>query len=250
MTSIFIDEVLAEEEKKTEEENKESTEKTPEVDKSRADPDGDNAGGLNPGQGMGSFTRTAPDAPPGIYIIRNNSTVRKDRALIGWLQAGAGQEKGTYPKELLSIILEMKEEIKQLSFEETYRMQQIKEELEREKDNIWYDATTMISVMLGYLLITYAVAVVVIYWFDVFNVYTRGSILMIISFGKWYPVSDKANLHIPRNQTNPKYVDFKDILIRAGIIIVIAVMFIRITPIISFIVNIKNEIAVRMGGLG
>lgn len=250
MTSIFIDEVLAEEEKKPEEENKEATEKNQEVDKSRADPDGENAGGLNPGQGMGSFTRIAPDAPPGIYIIRNNSTVRKDRALIGWLQAGAGQEKGTYPKELLSIILEMKEEIKQLSFEETYRMQQIKEELEREKDNIWYDATTMISVMLGYLLITYAVAVVVIYWFDVFNVYTRGSLLMIISFGKWYPVSDKANLHIPRNQTNPKYVDFKDILIRVGIIIVIAVMFIRITPIISFIVNIKNEIAVRMGGLG
>lgn len=246
MTSIFIDEVLAEEDKKTEE----STEQNQEVDTSRADPGGDNAGGLNPGQGMGSFTRTAPDAPPGIYIIRNNSTVRKDRALIGWLQAGAGQEKGTYPKELLSIILEMKEEIKQLSFEETYRMQQIREELEREKDNIWYDATTMISVMLGYLLITYAVLVVVIYWFDVFNVYTRGSILMVISFGKWYPVSDKANLHIPKNQTNPKYVDFKDILIRAGIIIVIAVMFIRITPIISFIVNIKNEIAVRLGGLG
>lgn len=246
MTSIFIDEVLAEEDKKTEE----STEQNQEVDTSRADPGGDNAGGLNPGQGMGSFTRTAPDAPPGIYIIRNNSTVRKDRALIGWLQAGAGQEKGTYPKELLSIILEMKEEIKQLSFEETYRMQQIREELEREKDNIWYDATTMISVMLGYLLITYAVLVVVIYWFDVFNVYTRGSILMVISFGKWYPVSDKANLHIPKNQTNPKYVDFKDILIRAGIIIVIAVMFIRITPIISLIVNIKNEIAVRLGGLG
>lgn len=255
MTSIFIDEVLAEEKEKenTNETNKEveNTEnKNPGADPSRADPTGDNAGGLNPGQGMGSFTRTAPDAPPGIYIIRNNSTVRKDRALIGWLQAGAGQEKGTYPKELLSIILEMKEEIKQLSFEETYRMQQIKEELEREKDNIWYDATTMISVMVGYLLITYAMVVVVIYWFDVFNVYTRGSIMMIISFGKWYPVSDKANLHIPKNQTNPKYVDFKDILIRAGIIIVIAVMFIRITPIISFIVNIKNEIAVRMGGLG
>lgn len=251
MTSIFLDEVLAETNKKEEEKTEEKTpDDKQKVDESRADPDGDNANGLNPGQGMGSFVRKEADAPLGIYIIRNNSTVRKDRALIGWLQAGAGQARGAYPRELLSIILEMREEIKQLSFEETYRMQQIKEELEREKDNIWYDATTMISVMLGYLLITYAILVVVIYWFDVFNVYTRGSVMMVISFGKWYPVSDKANLHISKNQTNPKYVDFKDILIRAGIIIVIAVMFIRITPIISFIVNIKNEIAVRLGGLG
>lgn len=184
------------------------------------------------------------------YCIRNN-TYLNDPDLISWLKTDTAQSL-TYVNAdaLLSKILgDFSGGLEKLSYEDWKRMQEIKAFLQGEKDMWIVHVMNIMSILMGVGLIVFAVLFMMAYWVDIFNTFSKVSILEMVSFGNMYPVAEKDTIEmLPDRGGKVKYVTFKDVLILGLIMIAIGILFMNSEVLVSFIVDIYNYIMYLLGG--
>ena len=129
-------------------------------------------------------------------------------------------------------------------------MQDIKDELNYKKDTWLIRVMNVLSMIMGTILIIFAVLFMMAYWVDIFNTFSDISILHFISFGNLYPVADKmTESYLKNSMTNTKFVTFKDVVILAIIMIACGILFLNTFTLINFIVHVFNYLMFLFGGV-
>lgn len=183
-------------------------------------------------------------------IIRNNRYIN-DSELISWLQTDTARSITYVDADTLlkKITGDFIDELEKLTYEDWLKMQEIKSELQYNKDTWLIRVLNVVSIVMGVFLIIFAILICLAYWIDIFNTLTDFSILQFISFGNLYPVENKDLLpYISEEKSATKYVTFKDVLVIAGICCGLAVLFMNVTTLISWIVQLYNYIMFVLGG--
>lgn len=185
------------------------------------------------------------------YIIRNNRYV-KDESLIEWLKTDQARSKSFVDADTLlaKITGDFTDSLGKLTYEDWKLMQNIKSELEYNKDMWLIRLFNVVSIVFGVFLIIFAILFMLAYWVDVFNTLTDFSILQFISFGNLYPITtDETGAYLSNIRgLKTKYVKFKDVLFIALCMIAMGILFMNVTTIVSIIVNMYNYILYTVGG--
>lgn len=185
------------------------------------------------------------------YIVRNNKYFDVDEDLISWLRGDLARSMTYVDADtlLMKILGDFTNNMGKITYEEYMRMEEIRRELQYDKD-MWLVRTfNVMSLVMGVSLIIFAILLIMFYWLDIFNSFTSFSVVQFISMGNLYPIWDKDTIpYVPMNSDKVKYVTFKDILIRAFIIAVLGLLFMNTSTIIELIINIYNYIMFIFGG--
>lgn len=184
-------------------------------------------------------------------LIRNNMYIN-DSELLAWLRTDTARSITYVDADTLlaKITGDFVNGLKKLSFEDWSRMQDIKAELSHNKDMWLVRVFNIMSIVMGVFLFIFAVLICMVYWIDIFNTFSRVSLLQFVSMGRLYPVEDKDMIpYIGMNDSGVKYVTFKDVLILAAIFIVMGFFFLNVSTVITFIVKLYNYIMYVLGGL-
>lgn len=185
------------------------------------------------------------------YIVRNNNYI-KDESLIEWLKTNEAKSNTFVDSDYLiaKITGDFTNSLGKLTYADWKKMQDIKNELNNDKEMWLVRIINITSMVLGIVLIIFAILFIMAYWVDIFNTFSDFSILQFISFGNLFSVSDKETGGYIENikGLQTKYVDFKDVLIISCIMIAIGLLFLNVSVLIKFIINIFNYIMFVFGG--
>lgn len=176
------------------------------------------------------------------FFIRNNSYVH-DESLIEWLKTDTAEAlMYVDAEELLAKILgDFSDNITELTYQEWLAMQEIKSELQYNKDRWLIDVMNVVSMVLGIALIIFAVLFILAYWIDIFNTIGDFSILQYVSFGNLYAISsDDMGFYMENQHGTCKYVTFKDVLIISCVMLAFGLLFLNIEVVITFILYLYN----------
>ena len=186
------------------------------------------------------------------YIVRNNMYYEiEGNDLVDWLSTDLARSMTYVDADALlaKIKGDFTNKLGKITYEEYMRMQEIRRELQYDKD-MWLVRTfNVASLVMGCFLIVFAILLVLFYWFDQFNAFTSFSLVQFVSMGNLYPVWDKDIVpYVPMNSDKVKFVTFKDILIIAFILVVMGILFVNVGTIVEFIINVYNYIMFIFGG--
>ncbi len=175
----------------------------------------------------------------GFMLIRNNNYI-DDSTLIDWLNSSVSFETFVEPEKLLDLIQgDFLSDLEKISYEEWLYIQDIKADLASDRERLIVDVMNMLSIILGTLLIIFAVLICLAYWIDIFNAFTDWSILEVISLGRLYPIEeDSVGEYLKGSKTDVKFVKFKDILLIALIFVLLGGFLYNVSAVISVIVRI------------
>jgi hypothetical protein len=186
------------------------------------------------------------------YIVRNNMYYGiEGNDLVDWLSTDLARSMTYVDADALlaKIKGDFTNKLGKITYEEYMRMQEIRRELQYDKD-MWLVRTfNVASLVMGSFLIVFAILLMLFYWFDQFNAFTSFSLVQFVSMGNLYPVWDKDIVpYVPMNSDKVKFVTFKDILIIAFILVVMGILFVNVGTIVEFIINVYNYIMFIFGG--
>lgn len=183
------------------------------------------------------------------YCVRNNAYLN-DGDLIDWLKTDTAKSLTYVDAQTLLEKIEGQFRPDKLTYEDWKKMQEVKDYLQNEKDMWIVRAMNVMSLLMGVALIVFAILFMMAYWIDIFNTFTRFSILQTISFGNLYPVAEKDTIEmLPDTGTKVKYVTFKDVLILGLIMIAVGLIFMNVSSLVAFIMNIYDYIMFVLGGI-
>ena len=183
------------------------------------------------------------------YCVRNNAYLN-DGDLIDWLKTDTAKSLTYVDAQTLLEKIEGQFRPNKLTYEDWKKMQEVKDYLQNEKDMWIVRAMNVMSLLMGVALIVFAILFMMAYWIDIFNTFTRFSILQTISFGNLYPVAEKDTIEmLPDTGTKVKYVTFKDVLILGLIMIAVGLIFMNVSSLVAFIINIYDYIMFVLGGI-
>lgn len=184
----------------------------------------------------------------GAYIIRNNRYVY-DSDLLSWLSTNAAKGKSYVDTETLieKITGDFRSGFDKITYEDWLKMQDIKGELMHDKDNTIVRIFNVMCIIMGTFLIIFSILMCLFYWVDIFNTFTRFSLLNYISMKRLYPIEHKDL--VPMDSSDGvKYVTFKDVLILAFICMAIGIVFLEAGNLISLIIKIFNYLVFTLRG--
>ena len=171
-------------------------------------------------------------------IVRNNRYVN-DASLIKWLRTDLAQSL-TYVDSvtlLERITGDFVSGLDKLSYTDWLRMQEVRSELQHERDSWGIRVINIFSIIIGVALIVFAILICLFYWFDIVNTFTDFSVLQMISLGNLYPVSrDDMSDYMRNKKGDVKYVTFKDVLIIAALLCIVGFLFLESQNVIRFII--------------
>lgn len=184
-------------------------------------------------------------------MLRNNRYIN-DAELIAWLKTNNARSIPYVDAEGLldKITGDFLDGLEKLTYEDWLSMQNIKSELENNKDMWLIRVLNVMAIVMGVFLIIFAILICLAYWIDIFNTLADFSILQFISFGNLYPVENKDLIpYVSESKSSTKYVTFKDVLIIAGICCGIGIIFMNTFTLVSWIVYLYNYIMTTLGGV-
>lgn len=185
------------------------------------------------------------------YCIRNNAYLG-DSDLLDWLKTDKAKSITYVDAQKLIDLIEgnFQGKLTKLTYSDWKNMQDIKDELTYKKDTWLIRVLNVLSMIMGTILIIFAVLFMMAYWVDIFNTFSDVSILHFISFGNLYPVADKiTESYLKNNMANTKFVTFKDVVILAIIMIACGILFLNTFTLINFIVHVFNYLMFLFGGV-
>lgn len=185
------------------------------------------------------------------FMLYRNNRYINDADLISWLSTSEAQSVPYVDANaLLSKIKgDFTESMDALEYDDWLKMQDIKKELQHNKDMQLVRVINVLSIVLGVFLICFAVLLVLAYWVDIFNTFTSFSFLYVISRGNLYPISNRDTMPYVREATGAtKFVDFWGLLIIAGVCCGIGILFLQVETVIAFILWIYNYLMTTLGG--
>ncbi len=95
----------------------------------------------------------------------------------------------------------------QLTFGQWLRIQEIRDELSRDRESFFARAIRLSSFAIGVLLVIYSVSLLFAYFIDIFNIVANLSILNMVTFGKLYPITSFGEIdYIQRDGAAYKYI--------------------------------------------
>lgn len=206
--------------------------------------------------GTGTTPSTSPttgneEGKYAFYIIRNNRYYDVDEDLLDWLRSDLAQSMTYVDADtlILKITGDFTDNLGKITYAEYQRMEEIRRELQYDKDMWLIRTLNVTSLVLGVSLIIFAILLIMFYWFDQFNAFTSFSLIQFVSMGNLYPVWDKDIIpYVPMNSDKVKFVTFKDILIMAFIMVVLGILFVNTLSVVEFIISIYNYIMFILGG--
>ncbi len=184
------------------------------------------------------------------YCVRNNAYLN-DGDLIDWLKTDTAKSLTYVDAETLleKITGDFRGGITKLTYPDWQKMQKVKNYLQNEKDMWIVRVMNVMSILMGVGLIVFAVLFMMAYWIDIFNTFSKASILQMISFGNMYPVAEKDTIEmLPDRGGKVKYVTFKDVLILGLIMIAVGILFMNVSTLVSWIMYIYDYIMFVLGG--
>lgn len=185
------------------------------------------------------------------YCIRNNAYLG-DSDLLDWLDTDKAKSLTYVDAQKLKdyITGNFSGNLTRLTYGDWLKMQDIKDELNYKKDTWLIRFMNVLSMIMGTILIVFAILFLMAYWVDIFNTFSDVSILHFISFGNLYPVADKmTEAYLKNSMGNTKFVTFKDVLILAIIMIACGILFLNTFTLINFIVHVFNYLMYLFGGV-
>ena len=185
------------------------------------------------------------------YCIRNNAYLG-DSDLLDWLKTDKAKSLTYVDAQKLIDLIEgnFTGSLTRLTYSDWKKMQDIKDELQYKKDTWLVRFMNVLSMIMGIILIIFAILFMIAYWIDIFNTFTDVSILHFISFGNLYPVADKmTETYLKNNMGNTKFVTFKDVVILGLIMIACGILFLNTFALINFIVHVFNYFMYLFGGV-
>lgn len=203
---------------------------------------------------VNSNASTTPEDGSGgkwsFVVMRNNRYV-EDSSLINWLRTDTAQGL-TYVQadKLIALITgDFTDSIAPLTYDEWKSIENIRAELEYNKDMWLIRVMNIMSIVFGVFLIIFAVLICLFYWVDIFNTFTDFSFLYAISFGNLYSVEDKENIpYVGEKGEKTHYVTFKDVLLIAFLMCAAGIVFLNVNLVVSVIIYIYNYIMNLLGG--
>lgn len=184
-------------------------------------------------------------------IVRNNRYVN-DKSLTSWLRTNKAKSIPYVDAQTLlnKIQGNFAENLAPLTYTDWKKMQSIKAELETNKSMWLVRILNTMSILMGVFLIIFAILICLAYWIDIFNTFTDFSILQFISSGRLYPIeSEHLGDFINKKSETTKYVTFKDVLIMAGIMVAVGVLFMNVSYVVYLISCLYNYILDVFGGV-
>lgn len=185
------------------------------------------------------------------YCVRNNAYVG-DAELIDWLKTDEAKALTYVNADKLRNLIEGNffGSLTHLTYGDWQKMQGIKEKLANDKDMWLIRVMNVVSLVFGTFLIIFAILFMMAYWIDIFNTFTGVSILHFISMGNLYPITDDITEdYLKNSMPNTKFVNFKQVLIIACIMIAAGILFLNTFYIIDFLVKTFNYILYLFGGM-
>lgn len=184
-------------------------------------------------------------------IIRNNRYVN-DNSLTSWLRTDKAKSIPYVDSETLlnKITGNYIDGFVKLTYEDWKKMKSIESELNTNKSMFLVRIMNTMSIVMGVFLIIFAILICLAYWIDIFNTFTDFSILQFISSGRLYPIeSEHLGDIVNKKSETTKYVTFKEVLVIAGIMVVIGVIFMNVSYVVYLISCLYNYILDTIGGV-
>lgn len=194
---------------------------------------------------------TEDDGSLAAFMLYRNNRYINDADLISWLSTSEAHSIPYVDADaLLSKIRgDFTESMDTLDYDDWLKMQDIKEELQHNKDMLLVRVINVLSIILGVSLICFSILLVLAYWIDIFNTLTTFSFLFIISRGNLYPISSKDTIpYIQKSTGATKFVDFWGLLLIAGICCGVGILFLQVEDVIRVILWLYNYLMTTLGG--
>ena len=146
-------------------------------------------------------------------IVRNNSIIGEDGKLMNWLASKEAKSTPFVFAEDLRKKIRGEFSASMLDYEDWKQMQEIKSQLDNNKNSILPHILNVVSIVFGVFLIFFGIFLALAYWFDIFNAFSDFSILYWLSSKRMYPVtSDDTIQYGPTNDGETKFVNFWQVL--------------------------------------
>ena len=139
-----------------------------------------------------------------------------------------------------------------LTYKEWERMQDIRTELGRENsiNSKLLKWTRVITMVFGFVLIFYSILLIFAYYVDIFNALLDISLLSVMTFGRYYPISSKEDIKFLGSPSDgQKYVTIVQLfgIVFAGVMV--GSIFVLATPILELIATMYLKIKGVIGGI-
>lgn len=184
----------------------------------------------------GSTVNAKPRSANGFVIYRNNFFI-EDSDLITWLKTPEAKAMTEVSADLLVERITGKFEINRttMGYSDWKRLKDIREEMENEKSSLLFSLLRIASIVFGFLIVLYSVLLIFVYWFDIVNVFFDFSLLRVMTFGRYYPVTSKEMIQFTGEQGNDsiKFVTLPKILVIVTAGVFVGGLFLAVTPIID-----------------
>lgn len=189
----------------------------------------------------------------GFTIVRNNVYLQEP-TLLSWLDSKEARAMVNVESD------ELKEKIlgnanmsnQMLTYKEWERMQDIRSELDRENglNNKLLKWTRLLTMVFGFSLIFYSMLLIFAYYIDIFNALLDISLLSMMTFGRYYPISSKEDInYLGPPSDGQKYVNIGQLMGVVFIGLLVGSFFVLATPILELIATMYLKIKGVIGGI-
>lgn len=184
------------------------------------------------------------------FVMYRNNWFADDQELVLWLQSNEARAiTGVEADELYKLITgQIDKGPADLEYHQWLRLQEIRGELDRSLPSKLFSVIRVITIIFGVFLIVYSILLGIAYWLDIFNVLVDFSLLNMISFRRYYPITSKEDIsYITYDRGGVRYITFFGLLVVILSGIAIGVMFIFATPIIEFLIYVYDRVVTWTG---
>lgn len=189
----------------------------------------------------------------GFTIVRNNVYLQEP-GLLSWLGSKEARALTNVEADELKgkILGESDMSNQMLTYKEWERMQDIRTELGRENSingNLlkW---TRVVTMVFGFALIFYSILLIFAYYVDIFNALLDISLLSMMTFGRYYPISSKEDIkYLGSPNDGQKYVTIAQLFGIVFVGVLVGSIFVLATPILELIASMYLKIKGVIGGI-
>lgn len=189
----------------------------------------------------------------GFTIVRNNVYLQEP-GLLSWLGSKEARALTNVEADELTakIMGESDMSNQMLTYKEWERMQDIRTELGRENsiNSKLLKWTRVVTMVFGFVLIFYSILLIFAYYVDIFNALLDISLLSVMTFGRYYPISSKEDIKFLGSPSDgQKYVTIAQLfgIVFAGVFV--GSIFVLATPILELIATMYLKIKGVIGGI-